>query len=1004
MFGKLTERQALTIRMVLAAVWILLIVSLFWDPITIALTRPDNQYSPFRLNRHAGGDFAEQYHCPLYIVDPESGEERVDWGEHQAGVCDDRCLRVQGRCVVERPYSMTPRIFWAMIVPIIPLFLMVFGHEAWRRVCPLSFFSQIPRMLGIQRVRRSINPDTGNVEKKSVIVGPGSFLDRYHWFLQFGILSLCVVARILFVNSDRMALAIFFLGFIGAAIATGYFFGGKTWCSFICPIAPIQKVYSEPRGILESQAHQPKQAITQSMCRRPVRNAPDVGTCVGCVSPCPDVDLERFYWDGIEKPGRRFVYYGYLGFVIAFYSYYTLYAGNWDYYFSGAWTHEEDQLARIWDAGFYVAGYAVPIPKLVAAPLTIGLLIFASYGVGRLMEAAYDAYRRRKGRPLTRDQLLHRTFSIATFLTINTFYMFGGRPNLNLLPELLLGLIDISIVVLSSFWLWRTLGRNALEYRREGLAEGLRRGLRRLNFDFTQLLEGRSLEDLTASETYVLAKTLPGITREQRFRVYKDALRDALLSGYADASSMATIQDLRQNLELSEQEHSRAMMELGIEDSSLLDPERLRSQENLLRLDNFRGAIESLLKQWVQEGTPIKLALQQPKVIRQIQSLQVMYNISEQEQAEVLPELLDERGMLVQDARKWVGQLQDMAHWHGAINSLELEHQTSIALLNNLISQKQVIVIRRLLNVLQVLENSPDGVVLAHALAQLAPEEVDTLLGSRFSFDGHDTDWTDLLHAETLEILESKPQGRPNVDESVFPNQDYQEFLRNPPEPKEVLSSLIRGGEVIFQAPALYILSRFDRAASQEEGRRLLAAGKSDSVSRNLAKVLIANGHRDGGPAAADAPYLVKPATTFRKLLLLYESSFFNHLPVDDLARLAVDAEVRSYAQGSTICRQGEPSDEVLLLSKGTVDVIIRTEGKEWKFVMSQPGETIGEIGVIMHSPRSATVVAGESAAMVVAMKGDLFEAFVGQDSQTAMSFMRLAFERLQRMSSQVSR
>ena len=145
-------------------------------------------------------------------------------------------------------------------------------------------------------------------------------------------------------------------------------------------------------------------------------------------------------------------------------------------------------------------------------------------------------------------------------------------------------------------------------------------------------------------------------------------------------------------------------------------------------------------------------------------------------------------------------------------------------------------------------------------------------------------------------------------------------------------------------------------------------------------------------------------STTIRKLLLLYESSFFNHLPVKDLAILALDAEVRMYPQGSTICRQGEPSDEVLLLSNGAADVIMRSEGEERKLRIDEPGETIGETGVILHTPRTATVVAGEASATVVAMKGDQFEAFVGHDPTTSMSFMRLAFERLQRTSSRLSR
>ena len=90
--------------------WLVLVVSLFHDPVTPWLTRPDNTSSPFHLSSHT--------------------------------------VIVQGRPLDQASYPMGRRVFWTMVFPCVPLFLMVFGHEAWRRICPLSFFSQIPRMLG----------------------------------------------------------------------------------------------------------------------------------------------------------------------------------------------------------------------------------------------------------------------------------------------------------------------------------------------------------------------------------------------------------------------------------------------------------------------------------------------------------------------------------------------------------------------------------------------------------------------------------------------------------------------------------------------------------------------------------------------------------------------------------------------------------------------------------------------------------------------------------------
>jgi amino acid transporter len=42
-------------------------------------------------------------------------------------------------------------LYWQVGVPLVLLVLVVFSHEAWRRVCPLAFVSQLARALGRQR-------------------------------------------------------------------------------------------------------------------------------------------------------------------------------------------------------------------------------------------------------------------------------------------------------------------------------------------------------------------------------------------------------------------------------------------------------------------------------------------------------------------------------------------------------------------------------------------------------------------------------------------------------------------------------------------------------------------------------------------------------------------------------------------------------------------------------------------------------------------------------------
>ena len=159
----------------------------------------------------------------------------------------------------------------------------------------------------------------------------------------------------------------------------------------LCPVSVVQRIYTEPQGLFESQAHLQKQPITQSMCRVSTPNGVQ-SNCVGCLSPCPDIDLERAYWQTIETPGRRFAYYGYFGLVWAFYTYYFLYAGQLGLLLLrrlDARSQHPDEDDAAW-AGSLSRRHAIPIPKVIAAPLTLAVFIFSAYGLGCGLERLYS--------------------------------------------------------------------------------------------------------------------------------------------------------------------------------------------------------------------------------------------------------------------------------------------------------------------------------------------------------------------------------------------------------------------------------------------------------------------------------------------------------------------------------------------------------------------------------------------------------------------------------------
>ncbi|MDJ0508478.1 MAG: EF-hand domain-containing protein [Crocosphaera sp.] len=559
MFAKIPEKYMHRVRWLLALGWLFIIASLFYDPISPWLTQPETTWSPFTIDKITQFD----------------------------------CVMVQGQCLEEKPFAMGAAFFWGMIVPAGVFILMVGGHELWRRICPLSFLSQIPRAMGWQRHRKKVDKKTGKTRLELVKVDKNSWLGRNHLYLQLGLFYVGISSRILFVNSNRLVLGLFLTGTILASMLVGYLFGGKSWCQYFCPMAPVQKIYGEPRGLLNSTAHEgDRQLITQSMCRTITPEGKEKSACVACNTPCMDIDAERTYWDNVTKPEQQWLHYGYFGLTIGYFVYYYLYAGNWEYYMSGSWAHEENQLANLFNPGFFFFGQAIPIPKLIAVPLTIGLFGLAGYWLGRFLEKRYKGYLLRRHKLVNNEVVRHRMFALGTFVIFNFFFIFGGRNFVRMLPLQLQYLFPVLMAVCSGIWIYRTWPRNPYLYQRESLANRLRKQLSKLKLNVEQFLEGRSLDDLHADEVYVLAKILPGFDKEKRIQAYKGIVKETLGEGYVDVqNSLESLRQVRLELDISDQEHDLVLTELEVENPSILETKYHKNHEDWLRQESYRQAL-----------------------------------------------------------------------------------------------------------------------------------------------------------------------------------------------------------------------------------------------------------------------------------------------------------------------------------------------------------------------------------------------------------------------------
>ncbi|KEF40861.1 MAG: cyclic nucleotide-binding protein [Cyanobium sp. CACIAM 14] len=916
------------VRWGLTSGWLLIIASLLHDPFTPRFTEPDHPWSPLRLS----GD----------------------------------CVTVQGRCLSEAPYPLGTTLFWGMVVPAGVFILLVFGHELWRRICPLSFLSQIPRALGLQRQIARVNPKTGEKRLQLARVPADSWLGKHYSRLQFAWLFVGLCGRILFFNADRLVLFAWLSFTIVCAIAVGWLYGGKSWCQYFCPMAPVQSVFSTPSGLLGSRAHMSDTPITQSMCRNVQPDGSEQSACVACQQPCIDIDAERTYWARLPTPAFTFERYAYVGLVVGYFLYYYLYAGNWEYYFSGIWLRQSDQLAQLLRPGFYLFGRAIDVPRLVAVPLFLGLCTWLGTVAGRAIESALRTRVRRSGAEPDRLRLRHRVFVVATFLVFNVFFLFAGRPLLLLAPAWLQYLFDVTLVAVSTLWLYRAWSRSPELYGRENLAERFRKQLARMDLDVGRYLEGRSLADLGTEEVYVLAKVLPGFTGQKRLEAYKGVVREALEEGFVNAaSSLEVLKQMRLSLGISDSEHRALLEELGVEDPALLDPGSRRSLEDQIRLSGYRKSLERLmLVQRLGDGPGPEAGAAEGAALR---ALRREYGISASDEESVLG-AFSPRAAAVRRLELLLERLPGLIDGYRALHQSALRHQSAVlALLDDRLELRMELSLRGILAGLVTLQDDPAVPALVQRLQAIAPLALPELLRRE--------DWLRRLPPAVAEALRQPGPEVPSCPLEV-PDTATLAFLEGlAVDPSPVLA-----------AAALFLTACLDG----DRARSLVAEVGGAAAPPLLRRTARALEPLQGPPELRDCPDL-------EKRVVLATSDFFRRCDGDTLDALAEAADVRAFSAGELITEAGDTCRELLLLIEGGARVRHRGGEREWLEDL-QPGRVLDELQVLTHSASESTIEAVADGTRVLAVPVDSFDAVLERDPDFARRVLELESGQLQRL------
>ncbi|MFE3755429.1 FAD-dependent oxidoreductase [Nocardia tengchongensis] len=156
-------------------------------------------------------------------------------------------------------------VFFKIVVPLLPgLFLIAPG--LWRNTCPLAATNQLPRLLRFTRAATV----PAWLQQRGYLIAVALF---------FGIAG----SRVAGLDRSGTATGIVLSAVLLAAFTGGIAFKGKSgWCSSICPLFPLQRVYGQT----------PFVTIANNHCQ----------PCVGCAKNCFDFKPRAAYQADMADP------------------------------------------------------------------------------------------------------------------------------------------------------------------------------------------------------------------------------------------------------------------------------------------------------------------------------------------------------------------------------------------------------------------------------------------------------------------------------------------------------------------------------------------------------------------------------------------------------------------------------------------------------------------------------------------------------------------------------